>query len=80
MLPFLKPQRKQDGIATQVRASDYDKKAEGGDVGDEGLEAAMKDFCDAEERKDYKAMAAAFKAAFEMLELQPHEEVEHEAE
>lgn len=38
------------------------------------LEAAAEDLCRAIEAKDYKAIAAALRAAFDLLESQPHEE------
>ena len=35
-------------------------------------------FCAAVDKKDFKGMAKAFKAAFEMLESMPHDEAPHE--
>jgi hypothetical protein len=77
-LPFLKLKNsRQDGVITQVRPTDEGKEpAE--DLS--GLEAAMADLCHAEEAKDYKGMAKAFKAAFEMLESEPHNEYPHNEE
>lgn len=73
MLPFLKKRKQDAGIAMEYRKPDDEESVD-------GLEVAMKDLCDAEEKKDYKAMAAAFRAAFEMLEVQPHEEAPHDEE
>lgn len=40
--------------------------------------AAAKDLMMAVQAQDAKRVAAAFRAAFELLEKQPHEEVEHD--
>lgn len=76
MLPFLKQKRAEGGVITQHRMVDEDKVHDSEDLS--GLEMAMEDFCRAEEIKDYRGMAQAFKAAFEMLEMAPHEEYPHE--
>lgn len=41
------------------------------------LESAAEDLCHAIEKKDYKAAAEALRAAFELLDAQPHEEGPH---
>lgn len=41
------------------------------------LESAMEELCAAIERKDYKAAAEAFRASFDLLEMQPHDEIDH---
>lgn len=41
------------------------------------VESAFEDICHAVERKDYKAGAEALKAAFQLLEEEPHHEGEH---
>jgi hypothetical protein len=43
----------------------------------DSMEAAAQDLCDAIHSKDMKAIAAALRAAFELMESQPHEEGEH---
>lgn len=76
MLPFLKKQRPVAGIVIETRKPDEGKEPEA--AGDEsGLESAAHDLLMAIEAKDVKAMAAAMKAAFEIMESQPHEEGEH---
>lgn len=41
------------------------------------LESAAEDLCHAIKAEDYKAVAAALRAAFELCESEPHEEGEH---
>ncbi len=75
MLPFLKMKKDQNpGVSTVLRPSDDPES----DDGMQGIIAAMKDFCDAKDSNDYKGMAQAFQAAFDMLEMMPHDEVSHE--
>ena len=74
MLPFLKAQRKSDGIATVYRSPDEGKEP---DHADEGLIAAAADLLKAVESKDSRAIAAALKAAFEICDSAPHHEGEH---
>lgn len=76
MLPFMKIRRVDQGQVVEVRKSD--KKQE--DSEDDGLEIAMLDLAEALAIKDKKAAAAAFRAAFEILELEPHDEAPHEQE
>ena len=47
---------------------------------DEGLLAAASDLLKAIEAKDHKAMAHAMRAAFDILESEPHEEGPHESD
>lgn len=44
----------------------------------QGLESAMSDLIDAIHNKDTKAAMSAFKSAFEMLEMELHDEADHE--
>jgi hypothetical protein len=70
MLPFLK--KNQEGSASGPIESikrEPDEEAEY-DV----LESAAEDLCKAVKSEDYKAVAAALRAAFELCESQPHEE------
>ena len=76
MLPFLKP-KQVAGLIIQKRASDGSKEEKPEDSQDQGLEAAAEDFIRAVHAKDAKGVAAAFRAAFEMLESEPHEEGPH---
>lgn len=62
MLPFLKP-KKQAGTVIEYRKPDEDS-------ADNmvGIESAMQDFCKAKDSNDYRGMAHALKAAFEILD------------
>lgn len=40
----------------------------------DSLESAAEDLCHAIESKDYKAIAAALRAAFELMDEEPHTE------
>lgn len=70
MIPFLK--HKNDASASAPIESIERKPDEGAEY--DVLEAAAEDLCIAIEAKDYKAAAAALRAAFELLESEPHEE------
>jgi hypothetical protein len=76
MLPFLK--KSQDASASaptdkQVRKPDEDKEQEY-DV----IESAAEDLISAVHSKDVKAACAALRAAFELMDSQPHVEGPHE--
>ena len=70
MIPFLK--NKLDASASMPAESIKREPDEEPDY--DGLEAAAEDLCNAIEKKDYKAAASALRAAFELMEAQPHEE------
>jgi hypothetical protein len=75
MLPFLKQKQAKDaGVITQLRSPDEGQEQDSSS----GLEMAMQDFSRASDAKDFKGMAAAFKAAFDILESEPHDEISHE--
>lgn len=74
MLPYVKIRRPSSGVVIETRKPDVKPE----DSDDSGLQAAMSDFADALDSRDTKAMASAFRAAFDMLEMQPHDEVSHE--
>ena len=74
MLPFLKDLKE----ASVSQPAPVQKREPDEEQEYDALESAMEDFCHAEERKDYQAMAEAFRAAFEILESEPHEEYGHE--
>ena len=76
MLPFMKIKRVDQGQIVEIRKPD--KKQE--DSEDDGLEVAMLDLAEALGTKDKKAAAAAFRAAFQILETEPHSEAELEQE
>jgi hypothetical protein len=72
ILPFLKHEPKSPGIAVVERKPD-----EGKEDPDAGLHACAQDLINAIHSKDMKAVAAALKAAFELLDSAPHEEGPH---
>lgn len=78
MLPFLKKARVA-GLIVEQRKPDgkLEEQAPGQDDGDEGLRACAADLIKAVYAKDEAAVAAAFRAAFEILEMQPHAEAPH---
>jgi hypothetical protein len=78
MLPFLKPKSQNAVIMAKYSPKDgvEAEKEEGGM--DPGLLSAAEDMLSAIAMKDATALAKAFQDAFEMSELKPHEEGEHE--
>lgn len=76
-LPFLKP-KATAGVIISQRKPDGGNEIEGMD-GDEdaGLNAAAADLIRAVHSKDEMSVASALRAAFEILDSQPHEEGEH---
>jgi hypothetical protein len=73
MIPFLKHSKE---ASVAMPADTIERKPDDGSDFDP-LESAAEDLCNAIEAKDYKSAAAAIRAAFELLESQPHEEGEH---
>lgn len=75
LLPFLAKNRN-NNAGVIVKTREADSKPDHSESSD--LEACAEDLCHAIDRKDYKAIAEAFKAMFELCELEPHEEGPHE--
>lgn len=73
MLPFLKSKPQVAGIMTIERKPDESAESQE----DSGLMSAAKDLLSAIESKDHKAIAMAIKAAFTILDSEPHDEGEH---
>ncbi len=74
MLPFLKKTKEASAslpIESQERKPDNDNDFD-------SLEVAAQDLLHAIEKKDAKAVAEALRAAFELVDSQPHFEGEHE--
>lgn len=71
MLPFLKPKPQTGVLVKEIKSSGEVK--ENHDE-DHGLIACAEDFIRAVHTKDAEAAAKAWRAAFELLELEPHEE------
>lgn len=76
-LPFIKKVRRESGVAMQYRTPDESKSSE---VESDGLELAAEDLIKASSSGDKKGVAAALRAAFEILESEPHEEYDHESD
>jgi len=76
MLPFLK-KTKEGSVSLPpdhiTREPDGDSDAEGFD----SLRVAAEDLCNAIHERDYSAAASALRAAFDLLEEEPHEEGPH---
>ena len=70
MLPFLKNQ-KEGSASTSVESIKREPdESDHYDV----LESAAEDLCKAVQAKNYKGAAEALRAAFQLLEAEPHEE------
>ncbi len=70
MLPFLKNNK--DASASMPIESMERKPDDGAEY--DSMESAAEDLCNAIKAEDYKAAAAALRAAFELMESEPHEE------
>lgn len=75
ILPFLDKKTAQTGVIVKQRAPDEKPEESQGD--DSGIHACAEDLIHAIHNKDIKAAAEAIKAAFEILDAQPHEEGPH---
>jgi hypothetical protein len=74
ILPFLKRSQEASGSGpapTVTREPDEPQDLD-------GIEVAAQDVLDAVKRSDPKALAEAMKAMFQMMEMEPHDEVSHE--
>lgn len=80
MLPFLKNQmeRAAGAISTQVRKPDAPDSKESEDYA--GLMACSEEIIKAVQANDSKALCDALRAAFELMEMSPHDEIEHDEE
>jgi hypothetical protein len=74
MLPFLK--HNYEGSASAPVES-VERKPDEESEDYDALESAAEDLCHAIEAKDYKAAAAALRAAFELCDTEPHKEGPH---
>lgn len=70
MLPFLKKQQ-EGSISAPVESLEREPD-DGSDY--DGLEAAAEELCKAIKADDYKGAASAIRAAFELLDSEPHKE------
>lgn len=77
MLPYLKP-KSSSGLIIATRKPDGTNEAEGMEgEEDQGLSMAAADLIRAVHAKDEAATASALRAAFELLDSEPHQEGEH---
>lgn len=75
MLPFLKKRQEVSvSIPTDIVKRDSDHEEE---EDFDGLESCCEEMIDAFHSRDAKALAAALRAAFQICDLEPHEEGEH---
>lgn len=75
MIPFLR--RDKEASASAPAGKIERKPDEGKEEDYDGLEACMSELAAALKADDSKAAAVAFRSAFDMLEMQPHEEADH---
>ncbi len=76
MLPFLRP-RHQVGLIVSKMSPEGQTESNIEGHKDAGLEAAATDLMRAFEAKDSKKIASALRAAFQILDSEPHEEGSH---
>lgn len=74
MLPFLKKQSRPAGISIEVRKPDHQEPESSESP---ALEAAAQDILRALEDKDSRHLALALRAAFQILDSEPHAEGPH---
>jgi hypothetical protein len=75
-LPFFKKDRRV-GLIVEQRHPDGNLERKPDEEGDPALEACAEDLLRAMNTKDIKAIADALRAAFDVMESEPHEEAEH---
>lgn len=76
MLPFLK-RDKEASVSGPVESKQMNTHPDDElDLDYDSMESAMEDLANALATKNYKAAAEAFRAAFDLLETQPHDEYE----
>lgn len=73
MLPFLKNNQE---ASASGKIESVERKPDGEEEYDV-LESAAEDLCRAIKADDYKAVAAAWRAGFQLLDSEPHEEGPH---
>jgi len=79
MLPFMKPKAMSVGVIVRNRKPDgISAEQPDEDSGSGAIDACAEDLMQALQSKDSKAVAAALRAAFEVLESEPHEEAGEE--
>lgn len=76
MLPFLKSNKKQQDAGVIIKHRAPDQKPEADDSS-APLEACAQEIIDSIQAGDAKRLADAIKDAFQIMELEPHEEGEH---
>ena len=77
MLPFLKHKNNNAGVIVQKWDDKTGQKDPNEQSDQDGIRAAAADLIKAISRQDEAAVAAALKAAFEILDSEPHNEGEH---
>lgn len=75
MIPFLK---RKDDVSVTAQPDKIQRKPDDEAEEDyDGLAAVSEELCEAIHAKDYKSVAIALRAAFQILDLEPHKEGEH---
>lgn len=76
MLPFLrkKNEHAQTGVIVQTRNPHNTEEKQEDNT---GIHACASDLIDAVHAKDIQGVADAMKSAFDILEMQPHDEINH---
>lgn len=72
MIPFMR--NKEASVSGPV---DIERRKPDEEPEYDALESAAEDLCNAVAAKDYKGVAAALRAAFQLADSEPHEEGEH---
>lgn len=75
MLPFLKKNKEASASAP---VDSLERKPDSAESEYDPLEACAEDLLQAMEKKDVKMLAAALRSAFELCEMEPHKEGDHE--
>lgn len=72
MIPFMRNKEASISAPSTIEKRTPDEESEY-----DALESAAEDLCHAIEAKDYKGIAAALRAAFQLADEEPHVEGEH---
>lgn len=73
-MPWLRRRREAAIVTAQVKDGEIVKESEEQDE----IQMIAEEMIQAIEKKDAKKLAEALRASFQMMELEPHEEIEHE--
>lgn len=77
ILPFLKPKKQPSLIVAKVSADGHKEEMSHDGEENHGLMSAAEDLIRAVHAKDAHATVEALRSAFEIMELEPHDEAPH---